>query len=198
MISALRLENLALVRGGRVLFSGLTLQVAAGEALVVTGPNGIGKTSLLRALAGLLRPQAGAIRLDGVGASAREEAHFIGHQDGLKSARTAREELIFQARWAGADAEAAVAAAQEFGLARQLGLQVRHLSAGQRRRLAMCRLLAAPRCLWLLDEPMTALDAAGRTALIQYMTAHLAADGMIVAAMHEAAPIAARVLDLGG
>jgi heme exporter protein A len=197
MIAALHLENLALARGGRMLFSGLTASVAAGEALAVTGPNGVGKTSLLRAIAGLLSPHAGAVRLEGAEQGARAQIHLVGHQDGLKSARTARQELLFQARWAGASGKAALAAAATLGLSRQLELEVRQLSAGQKRRLALCRLIAAPRRLWLLDEPLTALDTAGRAAVAEQMRAHLAAEGILVAAVHDPLPITARTLELG-
>lgn len=201
MITGLRLDNLAIERGGRVLFEGLCARLAAGEALAVTGANGAGKTSLLRAVAGLLRPLAGEVVFEGaadIGEARRRACHLVGHQDGLKSARTAREELLFQVRWSGADEAAALAAAARLGLTRQLGLETRRLSAGQRRRLALARLIAAPRRLWLLDEPLAPLDTAGRALMGEAMAEHLGGGGLILAAVHDALPVAARILDLPG
>ncbi|HEY2179490.1 MAG TPA: heme ABC exporter ATP-binding protein CcmA [Caulobacteraceae bacterium] len=200
MISAVRLENLAIERGGRVLFERLSARVGAGEALAVTGANGAGKTSLLRAVAGLLAPQSGQVVFEGAadsGEARRAACHLVGHQDGLKGARTAREELLFQARWCGAAEAVALAAADRLGLTRQLRLETRRLSAGQRRRLALARLIAAPRPLWLLDEPLAPLDAAGRALMGEAMGEHLAAGGFILAAVHDPLPLAVRTLDLG-
>ncbi len=161
MIEALVIENLALQRGGRLLFSGLSVELPAGSAAALVGRNGAGKTSLLRAIAGLVPLDAGVIRfgsLDPVDARA-EHVHLAGHQDGQKPARTAWEELAFGARWNGAGESAAREAAARLELTRLLDLEVRRLSAGQRRRLSLARLLAAPRALWLLDEPLSPLDA---------------------------------------
>lgn len=204
MITALRVENLAVQRGERVLFRELTFSLAAGEAVALTGANGAGKTSLLRAVAGLIQPLAGRVRFDGAagaldGRDARREAcHLIGHLDGLKPGRTAREELVFQARWAGGAAEAALAVAEAWGLTRLLDLQVRMLSAGQRRRLALARLIAAPRALWLLDEPLAPLDGASRAAFAAALLDHLARGGLALAAVHDPLPIAARTVEIGG
>ena len=199
MISALVIEDLALERGSRLLFQGLSARLRAGEALAVVGPNGTGKTSLLRAIAGLLRPAAGRIEFEDAaddGEARRGGLHLLGHLDGLKSARTAREELLFQCRWCGAAASAALEAADRLGLARQLDLEVRRLSAGQRRRLALARLIAAPRSLWLLDEPLAPLDAAARALMGEVMSAHLVAGGLIVAAVHDPLPITASTLEI--
>jgi len=199
VIAAVRLRDLGLERGARVLFTGLSAQVAAGEALAVTGANGAGKTSLLRAVAGLLRPSQGEILFEGpADASEARHAHLhlLGHQDGLKGARTACEELLFQARWSGAGVDGALAAAERLGLTRQLSLEVRRLSAGQKRRLALARLVASPRALWLLDEPLAPLDAPGRALMGEVMAEHLAAGGLIMAAVHDPLPIAARVLEI--
>lgn len=201
MISALSLSDLAVERGGRVLFAGLSVRVAAGEALALRGPNGSGKTSLLRAIAGLVRPDAGAIVFEGsadAGDARRAGVHLIGHQDGLKPARSAREELEFQVRWSGGARGAAAGAAGRLGLGRQLDLEVRRLSAGQRRRLALARLIAAPRPLWLLDEALAPLDAGARAVMAEVMAGHLAGGGLIVAATHDALPIPARDLELAG
>jgi len=192
------MENLTVERGGRVLFSELFARVEAGEALVVSGANGVGKSSLLRVVAGLLRPLAGEIIFDGAGDDAQRRAlHLMGHQDGLKGGRTASEELQFQTAWAGALDGAALRAAERLGVARQLALEVRRLSAGQRRRLALARLIAAPRPLWLMDESLAPLDADGRALMGEVMSEHLAAGGLILAAAHDPLPVPARVLELG-
>lgn len=199
MIGGVRIEGLAIRRGERLLFEGLDLTLGAGEAVALTGRNGAGKTSLLRAIAGLLRPAAGRIAFQGAEAddARRSGLHLIGHQDGLKSGRTAWEELRFQALWTGGSEASARAAAQAFDLDRLLDLEIRRLSAGQRRRVALARLAASPRPLWLLDEPMAPLDAAHRSAFGGMMERHLAGGGMIVAAVHDALPIAARGVEVG-
>jgi heme exporter protein A len=200
VITGLALEDLSVERGGRALFHGLTAAIAAGEALAVTGANGAGKTSLLRAIAGLLAPAAGRVRFGGVAdadEARRAGLHLIGHQDGLKGARTAGEELFFQARWCGGTDQGALDAAERLGLTRQLGLETRRLSAGQKRRLALARLLAAPRPLWLLDEPLAPLDASARALMGEVLAAHLARGGLVVAAAHDPLPIAARTLEVG-
>ncbi len=202
MIAALHIDDLAVQRGERILFKGFNLTVAAGEAVALVGANGAGKTSLLRCVAGLLRPIAGNIRFrDGETETDPEEArrfgcHMVGHQDGLKGARTAREELTFQAGWTGGDASSALVAAERLGLTRLLDLPVRVLSAGQRRRLALARLIAAPRSLWLLDEPLAPLDAASRLLLGEVMADHVAGGGLILAAVHDPLPLTARVIEV--
>lgn len=195
--AVLSVSDLTLSRGERVLVEGLSFAVGAGEALVLTGPNGAGKTSLLRAVAGLLRPSSGTIVLDGEGEPA-ERLHLIGHLDGLKGGRTAGEELAFWAGWAGSDAAAVERAIARLRLETLLPLPVRALSAGQRKRLALARLVAAPRPLWLLDEPLAPLDAGWRAALGELAGEHLAGGGMILAAAHDPMPFAHRTLDLGG
>lgn len=191
------LNNIALGRGGRALFSGLSLDLAPGEACALTGANGAGKTSLLRAIAGFIRPDAGTIDfgMDESEARARH-IHFAGHQDGLKPSRLAGEELIFWAQWDGANEAAAREAAHALALTPLLDLEVRRLSAGQRRRLALARLIAAPRALWLLDEPLSPLDATWRVRFGEIMAAHLAGGGTILAAVHDPLPVPARSLDI--
>ncbi len=197
MIRGVWIRDLAVRRGERLLFEHLEVRALAGEAVALTGPNGSGKTSLLRAVAGLIAPAAGAIVFEGLAdadEARRGSLHLLGHQDGFKGGRTAREELSFQCAWAGGDEAAAVTAAERLGLARQLDLEVRRLSAGQRRRLALARLLAAPRSLWLLDEPLAPLDADGRRLVGDIMAAHVAGGGLILAAVHDPLPIAARAV----
>jgi len=182
----LLIEDLACVRGERRLFDSLGFTVAAGEAAVVTGPNGAGKSSLLRLIAGLLRPAGGRILLEGregdgpLGAS----AHFVGHLDGVKSALTVRENLEFTRALLGGEAAATDAALARLGLAPLASLPARMLSAGQKRRLALARLLVATRSLWLLDEPTTALDAEGRETFAALAEEHLARGGIVVATTH--------------
>jgi heme exporter protein A len=204
MIRAVRAQGLELRRGERTLFEAFDLALNAGEAVALTGPNGAGKTSLLRAIAGFIAPAAGQIAFLGEGGALeadearRTDIHLVGHQDGLKAGRTARDELKFQVGWTGGDDARALAAAERLGLTRLLGLAVRHLSAGQRRRLALARLVAAPRALWLLDEPLAPLDAAHRAQFGELMVEHLAGGGLILAAVHDPLPIAARSVALGG
>jgi heme exporter protein A len=201
MISRVEAQSLRVERGGRTLLDGLCFGVEAGEALALTGANGAGKTSLLRCLAGLLRPAEGAIRFGDVEPEAARSRglHWLGAQDGLKGQRTVEAELRFWARWNGvapaADPEPALEA---LGLASERRREVRHLSTGQRRRLALARLLAAPRPLWLLDEPLAPLDAVWRERVGELMRHHLRQGGLIVAAVHDPLPVPARTLPLGG
>ena len=200
MISALELRQVGVSRGGRRLFADLSVTLAAGQACALTGANGAGKTSLLRAVAGLVAVDRGEIGFGGVEAGEARGAglHLVGHQDGLKPARRVAEELSFWSRWCGGTEASALAAADALELTSLLGLEVRRLSAGQRRRLALARLLAAPRPLWLLDEPLSPLDAGWRTRFAPMMQAHLAGGGLILAAVHDPLPIAAQILEIGG
>ena len=190
---------LTVSRGERTLFTDLSFHIAPGEAVALTGANGAGKTTLLRTLAGFIRPDAGTVAFADIEpAEARaSHIHWLGHMDGLKTGRRAREELEFQARWSGANDEGIAAAIAGLALEPLLDLEVRKLSAGQRRRLAFARLIAAPRPLWLLDEPFAPLDARWRAALGLMMQAHLDRGGAILAAVHDPLPVAARALDIG-
>ena len=193
----LRVDNLACHRGARSIFADLSFDVKAGQALMVVGANGSGKSSLLRQLAGLLPLAAG--RIDTPQAP-MQAAHYLGHADGLKPALSIGETLAFEAGLAAQPINSA-----DFDVAKLggfLGLPkadwqfVGDLSAGQKRRLTLARLLLDPRPLWLLDEPLTALDMAGRALVTQLAQAHLAIGGMIIAASHEALPFATRTLSL--
>ena len=198
MITQVSIQSLALSRGGRQLFSRLILKFDRGEAVALTGRNGAGKTSLLRAVAGLIAPDAGEIGFGGLDpAEAREHMHLLGHLDGLKTSRTARDELSFWTRFASGSDSAAQAAAERLELSRLLDLEVRRLSAGQKRRLALARLLAAPRPLWLLDEPLSPLDSEWRARFGEIMAEHLAGGGLILAAVHDPLPIPARAVEIG-
>ncbi len=196
----LELRDIALRRGGRLLFSGLSLNLAAGEACALTGANGAGKTSLLRAVAGLAPIEDGSITFGEADPSDVRSGglHLIGHHDGLKPARTVREELDFWSAWSGGTPDGVRAATDALQLAPLLELEVRRLSAGQRRRLALSRLLAAPRPLWLLDEPLSPLDAAWRERFGTIMRTHLAGGGLILAAVHDPLPIPAKSLEIVG
>jgi len=180
-------EDLACERGGRLVFANLTFAVERGEALVVTGRNGAGKSTLLRVIAGLLRVAAGKIELAGGAEDTGlpEQAHYLGHLDAAKPSLTVAENLMFWVNLLGtradADVERALEAVELDSLA---DLPAAYLSAGQKRRLSIARLLAVKRPLWLLDEPTSALDAPSQNRLAGFMREHLATGGMIVAATH--------------
>jgi heme exporter protein A len=182
-------QDLVCRRGGREVFSGLGFALSSGQALAVTGRNGAGKSSLLRMVAGLLRIEAGTLALTGGDAerSIGEQAHYLGHQDAHKPSLSVIENLEFWSAWLGGGGECAAknrAALDAVGLDTIAALPASYLSAGQKRRLSLARLIAVPRPIWLLDEPFSALDAAARTALIFLMREHLAKGGMIIAATH--------------
>lgn len=190
MIASLTAENLACARGERKLFEQLSFRVTAGQALAVEGANGAGKTSLLRLLAGFLAPAAGRVVVkDAQGETTDAEARarrigWLGHHEGLKHQLTVREQLAFYAALYGAPVDAA-AALDQVGLTRQADLPCRYLSAGQKRRLALARLLVSQRPLWLLDEPFAALDAAGQALVAQLMARHCGQGGIVIAATHD-------------
>jgi heme exporter protein A len=211
MISSLTAEKLACTRGDRKLFDGLSFRVTAGQALAVEGANGAGKTSLLRIIAGFLAPAAGRLVLKSaqteiIDAEERGKAvGWLGHHDGLKPQLTVREQLDFFARLYRDPLRASLAQApatgtssasrageadlisvlERVGLARQAELPCRYLSAGQRRRLALARLLVSERPLWLLDEPFAALDTSGQALIAQLMARHCGHGGIIIAATHD-------------
>jgi len=193
-------QNLRCVRGGREVFAGLDFEANAGELLAVTGPNGSGKTSLLRLIAGLLMPTEGAIALAGGEAelTLAEQAHYLGHRDALKPALSVMENLAFWRDFLGGEVSDAGKSLEAVGLDHATHLPAAYLSAGQRRRLSLARLLAVRRPLWLLDEPTAALDAAGQELFAGLMRDHLARGGLIVAATHGPLGLEARELKIGG
>lgn len=192
-------ENLACRRSGRRIFSGLSFTLAPGEALMVTGRNGAGKSSLLAMLAGRLKPDAGTIRGEAIGEAGLPEClHVVGHRDGLKSALTAAENLDFARDLLGSPAMAPGEALAAMGLPHVARLPVGYLSAGQRRRVALARLLVCRRPLWLLDEPTAALDVASQGVLAALMGRHRAEGGLVIAATHQALGLEdARELPIG-
>ncbi len=204
-ISLSRIEgrDLSCVRGERVIFRGLNFSVAAGSLLTLEGPNGAGKTSALRVIAGLLSPMSGTLTFtttDGTALNDNEErgrcVAWLGHADGLKAQLSVRENAEFFARLASASSDVA-AILERVGLKRVIDLPAAYLSAGQRRRLGLARLLLWPRPLWLLDEPLAALDTAGRELLVEILGGHLNGGGLVIAATHAPLGVASERVLLG-
>jgi len=195
----LRATNLHCIRGGRIVFRDCSFELKAGQLLQITGANGSGKTSLLRLIAGLGEPAGGALMLRGGQAdlSIGQQAHFIGHSDTVKTALTVDENIGFWTGFlGGGQAYEGLAA---FDLLRLAAYPAALLSAGQRRRLALARLVAVPRALWLLDEPTVGLDKTAQKKLTEAMAAQLAKGGLIIAATHGPLGLEPQArLDLGG
>ena len=188
------------VRGGRDVFSDLNFEASSGEALAVVGANGAGKTSLLRMIAGLLPLSGGSIGLEGgeTELTLPEQAHYLGHRDALKPALSVMENLSFWRDFLGGAAFDPAESLAAVGLDHAAHLPAAYLSAGQRRRLSIARLLVVRRQVWLLDEPTTALDAAGQGMFAALMGDHLARGGLIVAATHAPLGVHAKQLRIGG
>jgi heme exporter protein A len=193
-------ENLTAIRGGRVLFRDLSFRVEAGGVLCIEGANGVGKTSLLRTIAGFLAPAEGAIRLrtdDGEVVSGEERGKFVGwlgHHDAIKPQMTVRETLSFYARLHGAGDVAG--AMEAVGLMRLAELPGQYLSAGQKKRVALARLKLCGRPLWLMDEPLASLDAVGKKIAAAMIGAHCVSGGIAIVATHEPLGIACERLAL--
>jgi len=186
-------------RGGRIVFADLGFSVDAGEAVQVTGPNGAGKSSLLRLIAGLVRIEEGSLVLEGGDpeASIGEHCHYCGHQDAFKGSLTVAENLAFWTRYLGGGGQGPEAAMERLGIGHLAALPAGYLSAGQRRRLALARLLTVTRPIWLLDEPTAALDLASQRVLAGIMADHVAAGGLILAATHGPLGLPTRELAIG-
>ncbi len=184
-------EGLAAVRGERLVFRGINFELASGQSLVLHGPNGSGKTTLLRVIAGLLGVLAGRLRLiDKDGATLTDEArdqaiHFIGHQDSIRPQLRVQETLEFHAALLGASNKRIDNAIETWGLQQLVDLSGGLLSAGQRRRVSLARLSLQYRPVWLLDEPLVAIDTATRARLNDVCTKHIDQGGILVAASHE-------------
>lgn len=179
-------HELTCVRGGRTVFENLSFSVAAGQALAVVGRNGAGKSSLLRLICGLIRPEAGTLSVEGAAPDAKiaELCHYAGHADALKPALTTLENLAFWQDFCGDRGEDPIDALDRLGVAHLADLPAGYLSAGQKRRVTLARLFVTRRPIWLLDEPTSALDVRTQAALLAEMKRHLGTGGVIVVATH--------------
>ncbi len=178
-------ENLSVARGERTIFAGLSFALSGGEALIVTGPNGCGKSTLLKAIAGFLKPAAGDIRFEGDGDDSGSAAyHYLAHANALKSALTVAENLAFWREFLGTPAATVESALAQVGLTGLGELPAGYLSAGQKRRVAIARLLITHRPVWLVDEPTAALDATSEKSFGEILKRHLKGGGSAVVATH--------------
>ena len=182
--ASLAAHEISCQRGGRLLFADLSFALGPGEGLLVTGPNGAGKTSLLRIIAGLLPLRAGRIEGGDESVPLPELYHYVGHLNGIKSALTLRENADFWVDFLEGDSSGVEEAFKRFGLIELEDLPAGLLSAGQKRKLALTRLFAAKRSIWLLDEPSVSLDTASVKVLDKAIAQHLAQGGVAVVASH--------------
>ena len=194
----LGVDGLSLKKGYNLLIHNLNFEISGGTVISLTGDNGVGKTTLLRSLAGFITPDAGVIRYFDNGSQIESDIapakliHFLGHHDALSPSRTVAQELAFQADYLGGT----VAGLEVLNLAPLMDLETRYLSAGQKRRLSLARLLMAKRKLWLLDEPMAPLDVGHRALLAGLIQAHIADGGAVIAAVHDPLPFETEMLRL--
>lgn len=188
MTSGLEATDLACVRGERPVFKGVSFALAPGQAIMLKGANGSGKSSLLRILAGLLKPVAGRLAWNGVAVADDPEDYradlcFVGHLDAVKAVFTVEENLAFWATLGGGGADPATALGR-FGLSALADLPAQYLSSGQRRRVNLARIAVSPATLWLLDEPTVGLDAAANRSLLSLIDEHRRGGGMAIIATH--------------
>lgn len=197
-------DKVSCMRGGRLVLDRLSFACDAGTPLIVRGPNGAGKSTLLRVIAGLATLSHGTLRLSGnqiadEGGVNLDQVHYVGHADGVKSVLSVRENLSFWSALLGANSppSSLEQALDAFDLGGVADLPAQFLSAGQRRRVSLARLVVSERPLWLLDEPTAALDASALEKLRSLMAAHCASGGLLVVATHDTLELAgARPLDL--
>lgn len=196
---ALEARGLTIRRGFRLLFEGLDVALARGEILQLSGPNGAGKSTLMRALAGFTAPDAGEVCWKGVSDDIEPATllHYHGHREGLREALTPRENLAFSAALLGGEVGLIEGALARLGASKLIDLPVQVLSAGQRRRVALARLLVAPRPVWLLDEPLAALDVAGQALVSALLAEHALLGGMALVATHQPLAVEVRHMSLG-
>ena len=191
-------DQLSLIRNERRLFCNISFILQNGEALILTGANGSGKSSFLRACLGFLNFHSGTLRLEGgLEAPLIEHCHYIGHQDGLKTSLTAQENLAFWAKMLGKGDISPQSALEQLTLGHIADIPAGYLSAGQKRRVALARLLVAQRPIWMLEEPTTALDSATQSLFATLCSSHLAGGGLILAATHMDLGFAAQRLNFG-
>ncbi len=182
-------ENLVIARGSRIIVAGVSFDVKEGQALQLVGPNGSGKTTLIRTLAGMMHPAAGDIRLQGgePDVPLAEHCHYVGHLNGLKPKLSVLENLRFWGEYLSAgeaNPDSLNKALGAFDLKTLANIPAGYLSAGQKRRAALARLLAARRPIWLLDEPSVSLDKGSTELLADAIGAHLTDGGLVIAATH--------------
>jgi heme exporter protein A len=179
-------DNLSATRGGRTVVQNLSFRIAGGQTLLLIGPNGAGKTTLLRTVAGFIPPSSGRVTLSGGDPELTigEQAHYAGHLNAVKASLTVVENVAFWAGFLGGSTAQVDRAIGRFGLAPLADVPAGFLSAGQKRRLGLARLLVAPRPLWLLDEPTASLDAAASAILEEVVGEHVEGGGLAIVATH--------------
>jgi len=191
--SRLTASGIAVTRGGRSIFAQISFTLGSGELLAILGANGAGKSTLLRATAGLLPLASGSMRFEAEGdtdATIGENTHYFGHLDGLKPALTVRDNLALWGRIAGRTGLSTLEALEQVELDHLDDLPAGYLSAGQRRRASLARLLVVQRPIWLLDEPTSALDTRSESTFGALLAGHLAGGGLALAATHRPLPVA--------